>query len=124
MPVNAAGRTLWNDKTRSDLLQAIIDVAPPNSKEWETIIAQLHAKGYTYGFNAALQHLQKLKKKDGEAPSAPKKPPKTKKPTKRKQVPDEDEDEEKVVKKKLKLEVDTFDKYIDDEPDLDEDGEI
>lgn len=54
MSTNAAGRTVWNDKARSDLLQSIIDVAPPTSQQWEAIIAQLHAKGYTYNYSAAL----------------------------------------------------------------------
>ncbi|KAI0457300.1 HET-domain-containing protein [Xylaria acuta] len=121
MSTNAAGRTVWNDKTRSDLLQAIFDVTPPNAQQWEAISVKLHAKGYTYGYSAALQHLQKLKKKDGDkkdgdAPATPKKPKvpagRAKNLTasgqkKRKQVhvdEDEDEDEDKVYVKKLKLE--------------------
>lgn len=54
MAVNAAGRTIWNDKTRSDLLLAIIDVAPPTAQEWETISVNLRAKGYNYNPGAAL----------------------------------------------------------------------
>ncbi|KAI1269450.1 hypothetical protein F5Y18DRAFT_422403 [Xylariaceae sp. FL1019] len=60
-----AGRTIWTDKARSDLLQAIIEVAPPSSDEWTRIIQVLRQQGYTYNHNAALQHLQKLKRKDG-----------------------------------------------------------
>ncbi|KAI1425617.1 hypothetical protein F5Y12DRAFT_714111 [Xylaria sp. FL1777] len=142
MATNAAGRTIWNDRTRSDLLQAIIDVAPPTSQEWEAIVVQLRAKGYTYNYSAALQHLQKLKKKEGgnagtagAAPATPKKPKPTatnaKTPSSRKrkanQTPDEDEDEAKFDLKKIKLE----DKatplnrgYIEDELATSEDGVV
>ncbi|KAF2967152.1 hypothetical protein GQX73_g6457 [Xylaria multiplex] len=136
MPVNAAGRTVWNDRARSDLLQAIIDVAPPNAKEWEAIIALLRPKGYTYGYNAALQHLQKLKKKDGgeagntSAPTTPNKPkpggkktPNGKKRKANAQNPEGDDDEKKI-EKKFKHEVGAFNKYVDEEPDLNDDGEI
>ncbi|KAI1341922.1 hypothetical protein F5Y15DRAFT_413846 [Xylariaceae sp. FL0016] len=82
---NALGRTMWNDKTRSDLLLAIIDHAPPTPAQWEKIIEQLNGQGYVYSHTAALQHLQKLKRKDkdgagagangsaGSVPSTPKK---------------------------------------------------
>ncbi|KAI0161362.1 hypothetical protein GGR57DRAFT_454477 [Xylariaceae sp. FL1272] len=63
----AAGRTIWNDKTRSDLLQAIVEIAPPSSEEWTRILQLLRQQGYSYNQNAALQHLQKLKRKDGNA---------------------------------------------------------
>ncbi|KAI0518308.1 HET-domain-containing protein [Xylaria bambusicola] len=119
---NSPGRTIWNDKTRSDLLQAIIDVAPPTAQEWEAISAQLRAKGYTYNYSAAQQHLQKLKKKEGtgqgSVPATPKKAKSTPKGTpKGGKTPtsgvkrnsnkafDEDEDEEKILQKKqFKLE--------------------
>ncbi|TGJ88052.1 hypothetical protein E0Z10_g721 [Xylaria hypoxylon] len=146
MPVDAAGRTVWNDKTRSDLLQAIIDVAPPNTKEWDAIAVQLRAKGYTYNYSAALQHLQKLKKKEGtegtSEPGTPKKAgeataAKGKKSTgpgnKRKRsnahklAEDEDEDEDdKKVMKKIKPEVDApkFSLDLEDGLSVYEDGVI
>ncbi|KAI3327717.1 HET-domain-containing protein [Xylariaceae sp. AK1471] len=128
MSTNAAGRTTWNDKTRSDLLIATFDVAPPSAKEGEAIIEHLRAKGYTYNYSAALQHLQKLKKKDGNGngsePATPKKAGDAGGVTKAKKVAtpkgtptgirrkaqalveaddvDEDEEDEKPIKK-LKL---------------------
>ncbi|KAI0555731.1 HET-domain-containing protein [Xylaria curta] len=65
MAMDGAGRTVWNDKTRSDLLQAMFEVCPP-ARHWEAISAKLREKGYTYGYSAALQHLQKLKRKEGD----------------------------------------------------------
>ncbi|KAI1311093.1 hypothetical protein F5Y03DRAFT_321166 [Xylaria venustula] len=138
MATNAAGRTIWNDKTRSDLLQAIIDVAPPNATEWSDIIARLHAQGYTYNCSAALQHLQKLKKKEGpSAPSTPKKAKATagnaKTPTSRKRNQaqrllnvDKDEDEDMPFLKKVKTEqkVSTVgEDDLDVKPATHEDGE-
>ncbi|KAI0202580.1 hypothetical protein F4808DRAFT_458752 [Astrocystis sublimbata] len=125
--INAAGRTVWNDKARSDLLQAIVDVCPPSQQQWETIIKKLQAKGYTYNHTAALQHLQKLKKKEGpadkdgaEGPATPKKAtkattatPGSRKPRatpgtgrrgKRSLAVDEDEADDKQPMKKLKFE--------------------
>lgn len=54
MATKAAGRTIWNDKTRSDLLQAIIDVTPPSAQQWEAISVKLREKGYTYGYSAMM----------------------------------------------------------------------
>jgi hypothetical protein len=54
MTTNAARRTVWNDKARSDLLLAIMDVAPPSNESWDAIIERLQAKGYTYNHTAAL----------------------------------------------------------------------
>ncbi|KAI1347725.1 HET-domain-containing protein [Xylaria sp. FL0043] len=124
MAADAAGRTIWNDKTRSDLLQAIVDVAPPTAQQWDAISAKLRAKGYTYNYSAALQHLQKLKKKEAgnsggasgasSVPATPKKnkstPSKAKTPTsgnrKRQAALDRDEDEDELFsKKKLKSEL-------------------
>ncbi|KAI1734940.1 hypothetical protein F4680DRAFT_436952 [Xylaria scruposa] len=87
MATDGAGRTIWNDKTRSDLLQAVFEVCPP-AQHWEAISAKLHEKGYTYGYSAALQHLQKLKKKEGDkkdekndaVQASPKQPKQAKKP--------------------------------------------
>ncbi|KAI1181918.1 hypothetical protein F5B17DRAFT_436197 [Nemania serpens] len=126
MSTNAAGRTVWNDKARSDLLQSIIDVAPPTSQQWEAIIAQLHAKGYTYNYSAALQHLQKLKRKDGgdaaSNPSTPTKPKKTPAGSRKRknaaiQDAEQDEDEKLDVKKpKLNKEAGDFDQDLEEKP--------
>ncbi|RYC64915.1 hypothetical protein CHU98_g1321 [Xylaria longipes] len=144
MATNAAGKTTWNDKTRSDLLQVIFDVAPPNTQQWEAISAKLRDKGYNYSLGAAQQHLQKLKKKDGDkkdgvAPATPPKKNTSKAPTprtkklvipgqnKRKMIAvDEDEDEDQVDKKKLKLEAQApnFGQYHEDEPSPPSDGEV
>ncbi|CAJ2509802.1 Uu.00g057020.m01.CDS01 [Anthostomella pinea] len=65
MPPKAApARTVWDDTTRTDLLQALIDVTPPTLEEWQAIMALLQAKGYTYTHTAAIQHLQELKRKE------------------------------------------------------------
>ncbi|KAI1118088.1 hypothetical protein F5Y14DRAFT_447499 [Nemania sp. NC0429] len=136
MSTNAAGRTVWNDKARSDLLLTIVDIAPPTTQQWEAIIAQVQTKGYTYNASAALQHLQKLKRKDGEA-SAPNTPSKPKPATPRaKRTPnsaakkrknqavhdaDKDDDEEFDVKKP-KIDVDQYLK--EEEASFDNDGEV
>ncbi|KAI0809439.1 HET-domain-containing protein [Xylaria sp. FL0064] len=128
MAANAAGRTIWNDKTRSDLLQAIIDVAPPTAQQWDAISVQLRAKDYTYNYSAALQHLQKLKRKEAgssggasSVPATPKKnkstPSKAKTPTsgnrKRQAALDRDEEEDELFsKKKLKFELLGLDKRL------------
>ncbi|KAJ2974429.1 hypothetical protein NUW58_g8660 [Xylaria curta] len=142
MAANNPARTIWNDKTRSDLLQVIFEVAPPNSKQWDAISAKLLAKGYTYNLNAAQQHLQKLKRKDGDAasvPPSPATPKKSGKPTAaraKKGTPstkdrkranavdvDEDEDEEKLNKKlKLELQDPDLSQYQDDESGYQQDG--
>jgi len=54
MATDAAGRTVWDDKARSDLLMEVIDVAAPSSQEWEDILGRLRVKGYNYTSSAAL----------------------------------------------------------------------
>ncbi|KAJ3579422.1 hypothetical protein NPX13_g1141 [Xylaria arbuscula] len=143
MATDGAGRTVWNDKTRSDLLLAITNVFHPTSEQWDTISIELRAKGYTYNYNAAIQHLQKLKKKEANGPpsmpSTPRKPkaagaktPKTPKSTGKKrkheepQDRDEDEDEEKILKKKVKHEDAplNLDQFLKAETSTSEDGVI
>ncbi|KAI1196518.1 hypothetical protein F5X97DRAFT_344444 [Nemania serpens] len=136
MSTNAAGRTVWNDKARSDLLLSIYDIAPPTTQEWDAIIAQLQAKGYTYNASAAVQHLQKLKRKEGgdaaSTPSTPTKPkggtPKTKKTPasgrKRKNqevhTAEQDDDEEPDVKKpKIEKQLANIEEYLKEEPTFD-----
>ncbi|CAJ2500349.1 Uu.00g032020.m01.CDS01 [Anthostomella pinea] len=63
-PKPAAPRTTWDDTTRTDLLQAIIDIAAPTAEDWVAIMEILNAKGYSYTHTAAIQHLQKLKRKE------------------------------------------------------------
>lgn len=53
MATDGAGRTIWTDKTRTDLLLAIFDVDPPSQK-WEAIAEKLRAKGYNYNYSAAV----------------------------------------------------------------------
>lgn len=54
MATDGAGRTVWNDKTRSDLLLAIHSVWSPTSEQWDAISVELRAKGYTYNYSAAV----------------------------------------------------------------------
>ncbi|KAI6360131.1 hypothetical protein MCOR25_006838 [Pyricularia grisea] len=70
MATNSAGRTIWDDRARSVLLQAVMDVAPPSADQWESILEKVQESGYIYTQKAALQHLQKLKKKDPNGPGA------------------------------------------------------
>ncbi|TRX90510.1 hypothetical protein FHL15_008679 [Xylaria flabelliformis] len=147
MTTNAGGQTIWSDKTRSDLLQAIFDVCPP-SKHWEAISVQLREKGYTYSYSAALQHLQKLKKKEGDKKNeknedeqaTPKKAkaaagrakktggipgtPSQKKRNRMNADMDEDEDEVKVKKLKFEPQAPNLGQYYEDEPNPPSDGEI
>ncbi|KAI8634092.1 hypothetical protein F5Y19DRAFT_411930 [Xylariaceae sp. FL1651] len=121
MATTPSGKTIWNDKCRSDLLCAVIDIAPPSTNEWNAIINQLKGKGYSYTYTAALQHLQKLKRKEGpgtapaSTPATPQKPSKGAVATHNKrgtatkrQEPmedlddDDDEEENKRPMKKLK----------------------
>ncbi|KAK7755694.1 hypothetical protein SLS62_002305 [Diatrype stigma] len=72
----ANGRTIWNDKVRSDLLQAVLGVVTPTDEQWTQIQPVLAQMGYNYTLNAALQHLQKLKRSQGNggggsAPATP-----------------------------------------------------
>jgi hypothetical protein len=53
MATTSTGRTIWDDKTRSDLLLAIVAIAPPSTENWERIIAHLRTMGYSYNANAA-----------------------------------------------------------------------
>ncbi|KAH9431246.1 hypothetical protein MCOR02_008548 [Pyricularia oryzae] len=62
--------TIWDDRARSVLLQAVMDVAPPSADQWESIMEKVQESGYSYTPKAALQHLQKLKKKDPNGPGA------------------------------------------------------
>ncbi|KAJ1338125.1 high mobility group AT-hook protein 2 [Microdochium nivale] len=61
----AGGRTIWNDKTRSDLLIAIMDNISPTDAEVDRIMAKVNEQGYIYNWSAAKQHIQKLKRKEG-----------------------------------------------------------
>ncbi|CAJ2508949.1 Uu.00g139750.m01.CDS01 [Anthostomella pinea] len=44
-PKAAAARTVWDDMTRTDLLQAIMDVCPPTLDEWQARGQGLDAEG-------------------------------------------------------------------------------
>ncbi|KAI0008461.1 hypothetical protein F4779DRAFT_618565 [Xylariaceae sp. FL0662B] len=122
---NVGGRTIWTDKARSDLLVAIIEVAPPSSAAWTEIVRRTQSMGYTYSASSALQHIGKLKRKEitagrttstapspagaaaesgASASSTPKKPrgratPKST-PTKRKIKREDDEDDDETPSKK------------------------
>ena len=54
MSANAAGRTIWTDKTRSDLLQAVLAEVTPSPEAWEKIQGRLAQQGYHYTPTAAL----------------------------------------------------------------------
>lgn len=54
MATNSAGRTIWDDRARSVLLQAVMDVAPPSADQWESIMEKVQESGYSYTPKAAL----------------------------------------------------------------------
>ncbi|TLD04911.1 uncharacterized protein PgNI_09726 [Pyricularia grisea] len=53
MATNSAGRTIWDDRARSVLLQAVMDVAPPSADQWESILEKVQESGYIYTQKAA-----------------------------------------------------------------------
>ncbi|KXJ97003.1 hypothetical protein Micbo1qcDRAFT_199750 [Microdochium bolleyi] len=61
---DAGGRTIWSDKTRSDLLIAIMENTSPSEDEVTRIMAKVQEQGYVYNWSAAKQHIQKLKRKE------------------------------------------------------------
>ncbi|EJT71980.1 hypothetical protein GGTG_11230 [Gaeumannomyces tritici R3-111a-1] len=75
----ASGRTIWDEETHLALLLAVIKHAPPTSEQWTLIIEAVQAQGYNYTPGAAIQHLQKLRRKDngggassgGDGPKTP-----------------------------------------------------
>ncbi|EFQ30035.1 uncharacterized protein GLRG_05179 [Colletotrichum graminicola M1.001] len=103
-----APATVWDDKARSDLLVAFLTVTKPSKEDWDRALAAVHEKGYTYTASAAIQHIQKLQRKEqtpgdsGEASATPTKkvakkaatPRKRKTPVKKTKNESEAEDEE------------------------------
>ncbi|KAI6256298.1 hypothetical protein MCOR19_007241 [Pyricularia oryzae] len=45
--------TIWDDRARSVLLQAVMDVAPPSADQWESIMEKVQESGYSYTPKAA-----------------------------------------------------------------------
>ena len=45
---DSTSRTIWDDKTRSDLLVEVLAVISPSSDQWEKIIERIHGRGYHY----------------------------------------------------------------------------
>ncbi|KAK1596205.1 uncharacterized protein LY79DRAFT_701684 [Colletotrichum navitas] len=100
--------TVWDDKARSDLLVALLTVTKPSKEDWDRALAAVHEKGYTYTASAAMQHIQKLQRKEqtpgdsGEASATPTKkgakkaatPRKRKTPVQKAKIESEAEDEE------------------------------
>lgn len=50
---DSCGRTIWNDKTRSDLLIAVMDNCNPTDDQVERIMTRVAAQGYVYNWSAA-----------------------------------------------------------------------
>ncbi|KAL2147883.1 hypothetical protein VTI28DRAFT_3361 [Corynascus sepedonium] len=121
--------TVWDHDAHLALLQAFMAEAPPQPAQWDAILERVAKKGYFYTASAAIQHLQKLRRKDekitssggsGDGPSTPKTPGGRKKNgpggsvkkepgsgTKRKPVAfidDDSEDSKPVPVKKIKEE--------------------
>ncbi|OLN91939.1 hypothetical protein CCHL11_01511 [Colletotrichum chlorophyti] len=103
-----APATVWNDKTRSDLLVALLPIVKPTKEQWDQILEAVEAKGYSYTSGAVMQHIQKLQRKEsaaaaengeGSASATPQKktpkkaatPRKRKTPAKKAQTDDSDE---------------------------------
>ncbi|KAH8843771.1 hypothetical protein MCOR21_003607 [Pyricularia oryzae] len=47
--------TIWDDRARSVLLQAVMDVAPPSADQWESIMEKVQESGYSYTPKAAFR---------------------------------------------------------------------
>ncbi|KAM7183460.1 hypothetical protein V8F33_013570 [Rhypophila sp. PSN 637] len=62
--------TNWDHDAHLALLQAVMAKAPPTQSEWDQILEEVGRKGYVYTSGAAMQHLQKLRRKEGGAASA------------------------------------------------------
>ncbi len=52
--VTMAARTIWDDKVRSDLLQAVLAEITPSSQDWDRIITRMNHQGYNFTSSAAL----------------------------------------------------------------------
>lgn len=145
MATPTKGGTKWDDAAHVRLFVAIWNQlnATFTNEDKDAIVAAMVQEGYDFNWNAIRQHLQKLKRKDGDAPATPKKaakdtptkatPSKAKKAAgsvgkKRKnQAVDnvDDDEDEKVKVKKLKLEDSRDIKQIDDiDQYMPEDGDI
>ncbi|KAK2032311.1 hypothetical protein LX32DRAFT_691014 [Colletotrichum zoysiae] len=100
--------TVWDDKARSDLLVAFLTVTKPSKEDWDRTLTEVQKKGYIYTASAAMQHIQKLQRKEqtpgdsGEASTTPVKkatkkaatPRKRKTPVKKAKGEDEAEEDE------------------------------
>ncbi|KAK4640293.1 hypothetical protein QC761_0090480 [Podospora bellae-mahoneyi] len=59
--------TVWDHDAHLTLLQAVIVRGEIKAECWDAIIAYTNLRGYNYTQGAALQHLQKLRRKDTAA---------------------------------------------------------
>ncbi|KAI1170565.1 hypothetical protein F4777DRAFT_583760 [Nemania sp. FL0916] len=109
MPPSGRTLTKWDAKVHEDILVALSNTLELSGVQWDSVINTLHQDGYTFTKSALMQHLQKLKKKDGD--SAPTTPKSDKTPRKKNATPasgrkrsaanaleEDDEDEKKKVK--------------------------
>ncbi|KAM7209537.1 hypothetical protein V8F20_000275 [Naviculisporaceae sp. PSN 640] len=111
--------TNWDHEAHLALLQAVMARAPPTQAEWDQILEDVGKKGYVYTSGAAMQHLQKLRRKEGTAAAAnggndkaapakkPTKPPKNpggKRPRKAAPKEEDDDDFDESPTKKVKKE--------------------
>ncbi|KAK4455599.1 hypothetical protein QBC34DRAFT_70936 [Podospora aff. communis PSN243] len=55
----------WDAEAEADLLKAMNVHFRPNAEDCKKMAPMLHAKGYNFSDNALLQHLQKLRRKEG-----------------------------------------------------------
>ncbi|KAI0192660.1 hypothetical protein EV127DRAFT_426071 [Xylaria flabelliformis] len=140
--------TKWDPKVHEDILVAISDVLKLGREDWARVIQALHAMGYSFTESALKQHLQKLKRKEGDKKNekdedeqaTPKKTkaatgrakktggtpgtPSQKKRNRANVDLDEDEDEIKVKKLKFEPQAPNLGQYYEDEPYPPSDGEV
>ncbi|KAM7222045.1 hypothetical protein V8F06_002550 [Rhypophila decipiens] len=58
---------VWTTEAYKDVLMALNNHFCPNAADCRAIIGELRSKGWSYSDNALLQHLQKLRRKEGGA---------------------------------------------------------
>ncbi|KAF3765964.1 hypothetical protein M406DRAFT_68345 [Cryphonectria parasitica EP155] len=93
-------RTVWTAQAHQDLLVAIVTNITLTDVEWKKINPELCAKGYNYTYKAAVQHLQKLKRKETASGGGNSEPSSSKKSTPAKRVRQTADDDEETPTKK------------------------
>ncbi|KAK3953901.1 hypothetical protein QBC32DRAFT_396760 [Pseudoneurospora amorphoporcata] len=78
--------TRWDQKTHEDIMLAMFEHFRPTASDMKDIVGLLSPKGHTFTDSALLQHLQKLRRKEGSSAAAGSDSGATSTPSKRKRA--------------------------------------